>query len=305
MLKLKLSNPEQGFTLIEVLAAILITTVFVATTMQMLAIAAVYKARAKQNSEAIALIQQDLESVKSRAAILKTTTLTATASPGDSTITVVSNSTVTPNSNFVVGDKLRVGSDMLGYNITGISGNTITISPSLQLTNVTNLSLATPSGTNPIQVDTLSGFSAGDSVKIGSSIYKILATNTTSTTPTIKTMTLDQPLTASQPMTAQVQLIQPAGSIVSAINVCPTLTYTPTATTGFGYLLQQYLPTASPTVSNPNYTISRTITVKPTAPFEIVQLAYNVKPQAGGTNGTNILAKVDAEVMAEAAVKCP
>lgn len=67
MLKLKLPQHEQGFTLTEVLVAILITTVFVATAMQAIVIAAVMKAKARQYAEATTWIQQDLESVKYRA----------------------------------------------------------------------------------------------------------------------------------------------------------------------------------------------------------------------------------------------
>lgn len=70
MLNIKLPKKEQGFTMIEVLAAILMVTVFVTVTMQAMVVAAVFKARAKQYSEATLLIQQDLEKVKSTAAQL-------------------------------------------------------------------------------------------------------------------------------------------------------------------------------------------------------------------------------------------
>lgn len=67
MFKPKLSKQEQGFTMVEVLIAILIATIFVAVTMQMMAIAAMFKVRAQEYAEATAWIQEDLETVKFQA----------------------------------------------------------------------------------------------------------------------------------------------------------------------------------------------------------------------------------------------
>ncbi|WP_250125568.1 prepilin-type N-terminal cleavage/methylation domain-containing protein [Chroococcidiopsis sp. CCMEE 29] len=67
MFKPELPNQEQGFTLIEVLVAILIATIFVTVSLQMVVIAAVFKARAKQYSEATTWIQENLEFVRYQA----------------------------------------------------------------------------------------------------------------------------------------------------------------------------------------------------------------------------------------------
>lgn len=69
MYKPKLPQHEQGFTLVEVLVAILITTVFVAVGMQAVVIAAVFKARAEQYSKATNWIQENLETVRFQASI--------------------------------------------------------------------------------------------------------------------------------------------------------------------------------------------------------------------------------------------
>ena len=53
--------------MVEVLVAILITTVFVSVAMQAVVIAAVFKARAKQYAEATTWIQENLELVRYRA----------------------------------------------------------------------------------------------------------------------------------------------------------------------------------------------------------------------------------------------
>jgi prepilin-type N-terminal cleavage/methylation domain-containing protein len=59
---------EQGFTLIEVLVGILITTIFVLVSMQTLVLAAWYRIRAQEVSDALLLIQEDLENIKYEAA---------------------------------------------------------------------------------------------------------------------------------------------------------------------------------------------------------------------------------------------
>lgn len=71
MFKPKLPQQEQGFTLVEVLVAILITTLFVAVSMQAMVLAAVFKTRAQESAEATTWIQEDLENVKYQASRYK------------------------------------------------------------------------------------------------------------------------------------------------------------------------------------------------------------------------------------------
>lgn len=119
MFKSKLPQQNQGFTLVEVLVAILITTVFVAVAMQAIAIAAVFKARAKQYTEATNWIQEDLENVKSQATLpLPSTTLTTATG---SALVVASIA------RFEVGDQLKVGTDSTNNVIQSINPSTSTI----------------------------------------------------------------------------------------------------------------------------------------------------------------------------------
>jgi prepilin-type N-terminal cleavage/methylation domain-containing protein len=67
MFKKRLPKPEHGFTLVEVLVAILIATIFVTVTMQMMVMATIFKVRAQEYAEATNWIQQDLENVKFQA----------------------------------------------------------------------------------------------------------------------------------------------------------------------------------------------------------------------------------------------
>ncbi|HEY9694243.1 MAG TPA: type II secretion system protein [Oculatellaceae cyanobacterium] len=66
MFKLTRKKTTAGFTLIEVMAAILILTFFLAVTMQAMVIAAMFKVKAKRYTEATAWIQQDIETIRNK-----------------------------------------------------------------------------------------------------------------------------------------------------------------------------------------------------------------------------------------------
>lgn len=83
MFKPKLPQQEQGFTLVEVLVAILVTTIFVAVSMQAIVLAAVFKTRAQEYAEATTWIQQDLENVKYQASRYKEETKCAATTVDD------------------------------------------------------------------------------------------------------------------------------------------------------------------------------------------------------------------------------
>ena len=64
----KVVQTEQGFTLFEVLVAIVIATAFVAVSMQAIVIAAMFKVKAQEKERANELIREDVEIVKEFAA---------------------------------------------------------------------------------------------------------------------------------------------------------------------------------------------------------------------------------------------
>lgn len=145
MFKPKLPQQEQGFALVEVLVAILITTLFVATSMQAMAIAAVFKARAQEFTEATTWIQEDLENVKYSAASLQYTSLVDETIPdpttGVDTGPLLHESTdtklyVASVEGFKAGDKLNVGTDSSSNTISSIdtTNKTITLSAALGTT---------------------------------------------------------------------------------------------------------------------------------------------------------------------------
>lgn len=66
-LKHKLLQQEQGFTLVEVLVAVLIVSILITTSMQAMIYSTVFKIRARQYTEATTWIQENLEFVKYQA----------------------------------------------------------------------------------------------------------------------------------------------------------------------------------------------------------------------------------------------
>lgn len=206
-----MKQQEQGFTILEVMIAILIATIFVATAMQMMAMAAAFKARARQYAEATTWIQADLEVVKDQA------------------------------------DQLPLPS--------------------------TTLTADVAAGATDLTVNSISGFAAGDIIKVGSnsSTYTISAI-TTST----KIITISSPGIATA---------QTTGSQVVAR--CKLSPLTPSTTTGIGDYLNDNLP--SLTTSNPNsgdttilgrnFNLFRISKVKNVDPYEILELFYGVASQ--------------------------
>jgi prepilin-type N-terminal cleavage/methylation domain-containing protein len=140
----KITQQEQGFTLVEVLVAILIITVFIATAMQAITIAAVFRVRAKQYSEATNWIQEDLENVRQQAFVLGSTTLSAV--PTANSLSVPSGTT-----GFAAGNRLQIGTisgTLFTISNTYTAGSTtIAVTPALTAAQIT----ATPAGT-PVSV---------------------------------------------------------------------------------------------------------------------------------------------------------
>ncbi len=119
----KLQQKNQGFTLVEVLVAILITTLFVGVAMQSIVIAVIFKARAQESVKATTWIQEDLEGVKYKATKLQHTSLIANAAPTDIVLQLASVD------EFQAGDTLIVGTDSTDNTIAvgGINSTAKTI----------------------------------------------------------------------------------------------------------------------------------------------------------------------------------
>lgn len=159
MFKSKLLKQEQGFTLIEVLVAILIATSFITVAMQIMAIAAVFKVRAQEFAEATNWIQEDLENVKYEATNFQYTSLKEAA---NSATTVLQLNSV---DNFQPGDTVIVGTDSINNKIApgGVdtTAKTITLTAPLGTNWLANSVVAVTTKCNPTSRDVNQGFADG------------------------------------------------------------------------------------------------------------------------------------------------
>lgn len=147
----KLLQRNQGFTLVEVLVAILIATIFISVTMQMMVIAAVFKTKAQEYTEATTWIQEDLDNVKYKAAKLQHTSLTAVATPAINALQVADVD------GFQAGDTLIIGTDSTDNTIAtgGINTTTktITLTAALGTNWLVNTEVSATSKCNPASIE--------------------------------------------------------------------------------------------------------------------------------------------------------
>jgi prepilin-type N-terminal cleavage/methylation domain-containing protein len=302
LFKPKVAQPEQGFTLVEVLVAILIATIFVTVTMQMMVIAAIFKARAQEYAEATTWIQEDLEKVKYQAANFQYTSLADIATAGASSINVASAS------DFANNDKLKVGSDIGTYTISSISGTTsgttLNITPNLgtnqsqgaaavATTRCKNSILANKaaSGASSINVASVGNFANNDKLKVGSDIG-------TYTISSISGMELN--------ITPNLGSEQIAGAVVVLTDV--------DANKGFADGLRDKVTdrneteitnfvtvSKNSTRTKKEYILTRTTTLSNEAPYNVLQVRYNISPTSGGSSIANFY----TEVIPDAALQCP
>jgi len=103
--KLNPANPEEGLSLLETIVGILMATTFTLVMLQTIVMAALLKSKALKESEAVKLIEEDLEIVRNESTNYKRNSLASNANSGDNTITINSSS-----SYFASNDEVRIGS---------------------------------------------------------------------------------------------------------------------------------------------------------------------------------------------------
>lgn len=133
-------HPDSGFSLLEVLVAILIVTFFTTVAMQMVIVSTAFRARAKEYATAANLIQQDLENIRSIANQYEFPTISATPSPtpspSDSPTVFPSVLVLSSDNGLKHNDKIQFPGSPNVYTITEPTSiptdtPTITISPGI------------------------------------------------------------------------------------------------------------------------------------------------------------------------------
>lgn len=136
------SAPDaQGFTLIDVLVAVVILSVFSSVAMTAMATAVVMKSQARVKTEASNWIEQDLEAVRTRAAQLYV--LSADAAAGQAVLTL--NNTA----GLAAGEQVAIGTNSALYTIQSISSNTVRLTTNLTASQSRNASMLVVSKCNP------------------------------------------------------------------------------------------------------------------------------------------------------------
>lgn len=288
----KLPQQEQGFTLVEVLVAILITSLFVAVAMQGTLLAAFFKVRARQLSEATTWIQADLENVKNQAAQVPYTStfLTVNAAPNATQIIVASVN------GLQVGDRLKVGTDSTNNVIQSINTITSTITLNANLgTDQANGAAVMPRCDADISTGGFANYLAQNLPSLSNGGTKTITGKVYALSRSFSIKNIDRfevlELTYSvAPQDAHTTLTAPALVTSTTLNVA--------SVTGFRVGDKLTVGTATDntvqSVSVNNNTINLTN-----------QLGSNQLSGAGVDVSTKILTIVNTEVISDAAFQCP
>lgn len=116
----QLKAQPSGFTLIEVMVAILILSMFIGIAMTSFSLSALLKVRARVNTEATNWIQQDLEAVRSSTSQINYT-LALNSLAGADTLTLTSVTGLAAN------ERVTVGRGVTQYTISSVNASARTI----------------------------------------------------------------------------------------------------------------------------------------------------------------------------------
>ncbi len=193
-----LAPSHQGFSLLEVLVALLVISLFVNVAMTGLAVSAAFKSRARVSSEASTWIQEDLEAIRGLAAQLSYS-LAADAVTGQPTVVLASTGGLAAN------DQIVVGTDSTIYTIQSINGNAVTLTTNLNTTQTANSRVVPVSKCNATASSTgfaaylqqnLPGLASGGSRTIVGQPYSLTRLVTVSNTAPYDVLQLSYKVTA-------------------------------------------------------------------------------------------------------------
>jgi prepilin-type N-terminal cleavage/methylation domain-containing protein len=123
-------SSENGFSLVEVMVAILITTVFLVAGMQSFVSAVAFKTQARRTAQVTAWAQENMELIRQRAADqaqIPFTSQALTAPVVANAMTILVGSTA----GFRVGDSIVVGNDSVSNRVFSLSSTQITLASAL------------------------------------------------------------------------------------------------------------------------------------------------------------------------------
>jgi prepilin-type N-terminal cleavage/methylation domain-containing protein len=317
----KRSDHQAGFTLIEVIVAIVVLSIFILAAMSALVIGLNGKLKSKLNNEATLLIQQDLEQVRYQATQVglqvkvngtptttttttTTTTLdttTSSTSTIDLTLTIPISISGTQNYLTTANTSLSIGGETGAYRLTNNQTPVSSLNVTVDLGNVSSLNstlLANASSGTSITVPTesVSKFIVGDRIVVGpqSGATAIFSDIVTSITGNVITFANTM---SSYPVETRVTILPRSGDLITNNDLCKNNTTN---------IATKFID-AVPNVANSNtpfngrtYQLTRTAT--PTSTTR-VKVEYKVYDPTISTTST--LAELTTEVIPSVALKCP
>ena len=324
---------DRGFTLIEVIVAIVILSIFILTSLTALIAGLNFKLKAKLNNEATLIINQDLEQFRYIASqvgietVSSLPTASAISASGTGTTTGTTNLSLTLPivdngrdylSSLTLPITLKIGDETTAYTLTSVLTSTslaVTVDLSKINKNVSKLGGTLPltlngSSISSITVADASAFQAGERVVVGpvlngTAIFSFVVTSVNANTISFASLT---PTGQTYPVGTRVVALPTVGDVIPNTSLC-TVT-----STIFNSLLA-----AAPNKTNQSvtfndrttYQITRATTqLNPTAVATDpaitraqAQVVYSVRDTAFSTSSD--LATLTTEVIPNVAFKCP
>ena len=176
-------DPDSGFSLLEVLVAILIVTFFTTVAMQMLVISTHFKARAKEYATAAKLIEQDLENIRSLAAAEYTFPTISAVSPVPSATPTGLSLSLSSGNGLSTGDNIQFPGSPNVYRIAQPTP-VPTATPTITITPWTTQSPTPATGTRVVSNTSCSAIPPGATTPdpdtgLGKKLKDKIATNVT------------------------------------------------------------------------------------------------------------------------------
>jgi prepilin-type N-terminal cleavage/methylation domain-containing protein len=286
-------HSRAGFTLLEVLIAILVASLFFLLALQATSTGTFSKARALESSQVLKWIQNDVETLKYTASTYQLTKLTSSVGSGASLIPVASSA------DFKEGDNFRIATDTGDstiYSVTSPQENAIGVAPPLKqpydannLVAIVSNKVATFLGSTDIAGSKKSQVTVTSTNGIQTQSELNLGATEDPTVYSVEDVKGPQTLEVSPKLKKKTQV--PGSTSVNVVR-CDAATKQTGLADGLRDRLMSTDESAdssvftidtakTKTATGKQFTIQRTVTVVNSAPFNLLQVSYNVTPPDG------------------------
>jgi prepilin-type N-terminal cleavage/methylation domain-containing protein len=316
------SDVNQGFTLIEVIVAIVILSIFILTSLTALVAGLNFKLRAQLTNEATLIINQDLEQFRYVASQLGVETVkSAPSTPANGTGSIsgttlsftldVVNDGTNYLSSSTAGSLLKIGNETTAYRLTSTTVSSVTVTADLTKINknasTLGLPLTTSTSLTSITVANSSVFQPGDRVVVGpvsGNILSFVVTAVNQSANTISFAAVNN--TQSYLADTSVVALPRTGDVIPNTSLCSG------TSTIFNSLLTDAPNKTNQTVTfngRNTYQITRTTTqinttsTDPAVSRASAKVVYSVRDTAFSTSSN--LATLTTEVIPNVAFSCP